>query len=229
MCETPCQTCTISNFYSCTSCIDASQVLTGSLCLTTPTFYFQIVTTCLAFFMIIPVLMRKRCLTMVKIVDYIQLACYFKLIKGYSSNRHIWLYLGMRSWGDWSEGWKIIESDPTVPIWTVEEGIINKSIRIGATWGFFALAAIIFGALKVALDEREMTFHKYMTKNIGNYISYAFYFTLQDIAFVIATPILNPDFSSIFNIVSFCLAIFFAIFSLIVIIWCFNRINFEQT
>lgn len=56
---------------------------------------------------------------MVKIMDYIQLAAYFKLILGYTSNRHIWLYLGMRSWTPWTEGWAIISTDYTTPIWTV--------------------------------------------------------------------------------------------------------------
>jgi hypothetical protein len=102
MCDSPCQTCTSTNFYSCLSCIDPTQILTGSLCLTTPTIYYQIATTCLAFLFILPILIRKRSLTMIKILDFIQIAAYFKLIKGYNANRHVWLYLGMRSWGDWS-------------------------------------------------------------------------------------------------------------------------------
>lgn len=65
-----------------------------------------------------------------------------------------------------------------------------------------------------------------MSKNIGNFISFAFYFTLQDIAFVIAIPILNPDFSSVFHIVSFGLAIFFALLTLVMMIWTFYKINF---
>lgn len=117
MCVTPCLTCTAENFYSCSTCSDPSQVLTGSLCLTSPTIYYQIVTTCLIFLFIIPILMRKRCLTLLKIVDFIQFAAYFKLIRGYSLNRHIWLYLGMRSWGDWAEGWAIVEGSSTTPIW----------------------------------------------------------------------------------------------------------------
>lgn len=70
-----------------------------------------------------------------------------------------------------------------------------------------------------------MTFQKYMSKNFGNFFSFAFYFTLQDIAFVIATPILNPNFSSTFNIVAFAAAILFAVITTVVIIWCFYRIN----
>lgn len=119
MCITPCQTCTSDNFYSCLSCASTTETLTGSLCLTTPTLYYQIVTTCLVFLLIIPVLLRKRCLTMVRILDYIQLAAYFKLIRGYTANRHIWLYLGMRSWANWSEGWSVIGGDVAPPIWTV--------------------------------------------------------------------------------------------------------------
>lgn len=71
-----------------------------------------------------------------------------------------------------------------------------------------------------------MTFYKYMSKNIGNYFSYAFYFTLQDIAFVIAIPILNPNFTTTFNIITFVLAIFFALITTIIVIWSFYRINF---
>lgn len=191
--------------------------------------YYQIATTCLIIMFILPVLLRKRCLTLVKILDYVQLAAYFKLIKGYAYNRHIWLYLGMRSWADWSDGWNIISGDVAPPIWTTEEGVINKAIRIAATWAFFVLVAVIIGALKVALDEKEMTFHKYMSKNLGNYFSYAFYFTLQDIAFVIAVPILNPNFTSTFNIVSFAIAIFLALLTAVVMVWCFYQINFENT
>ena len=80
--------------------------------------YFQIVTTCLAVIFIIPVLARKRALVLIKILDLIQIASYFKLIKGHAANRNIWLYLNMRGWGDFDEGWKIVSEDPTVPIWT---------------------------------------------------------------------------------------------------------------
>lgn len=73
-----------------------------------------------------------------------------------------------------------------------------------------------------------MTLQKYLSKNVGNYVSYGYYFTLQDIAFIIAIPILNPDFSSTFGIISFALAIFFALLTAFVMMWCFYRINFED-
>lgn len=100
---------------------------------------------------------------------------------------------------------------------------------MAATWAFFVLVAVIMGALKVALDEKEMTFHKYMSKNLGNYFSYAFYFTLQDIAFIVAVPILNPNFNSTFSIVSFAIAVFLALASAVALVWCFHQINFENS
>lgn len=118
MCIYPCLTCSDFNFYSCLSCSNSSQVLTGSLCITAPPIYYQIASVCAVIFFILPVLMRKRCLTLIKILDYIQIAAYFKLINGYPTNRHVWLYLGMRSWGNWADGWEILSYDQTTPIWT---------------------------------------------------------------------------------------------------------------
>lgn len=65
-----------------------------------------------------------------------------------------------------------------------------------------------------------------MSKNIGNFIAFAFYFTLQDIAFVIAIPILNPNFDNLYTIVSFGLAIFFALLTILMMMWTFYKINF---
>lgn len=77
----------------------------------------------------------------------------------------------------------------------------------------------------MALDEKSLTFQKYMTKNIGNAFSFALYFTMQDIAFIIAIPIMNPDFSSTMKIVCFALGVFFAVVSVAYMVWCFIRIN----
>lgn len=118
MCIDPCLTCSASNYYSCQTCSDHTQVLTGSLCITTPPVYYQIAGVCAVALFVLPILMRKRCLTLIKILDFIQLAAYFKLINGYSTNRHIWLYLGMRSWGNWADGWAIVAGDQAPPIWT---------------------------------------------------------------------------------------------------------------
>lgn len=151
MCTPPCQTCFTSNFYSCLTCAPGL-TLSSSLCLTSPTQYYQIITTCLVFLFILPILLRKRGLTLVKILDLIQLAAYFKLLRGYCANRHVWLYLGMRGWGDWAEGWKLVSGGLAMPIWTTEETVINKVLRIVATWLFFAVAGIAIGVMKLALS-----------------------------------------------------------------------------
>lgn len=91
-------------------------------------------------------------------MDFIQLAAYFKLINGYPTNRHVWLYLSMRSFGSWADGWAIITDDQTPPIWLNEEGVINKSIRIGSTWVLILVITVLIGFLKVALDEKALTF-----------------------------------------------------------------------
>ncbi len=51
---------------------------------------------------VIPNLMRKRCVSLMRIFDAIQIVYYFKYINGYLANRHNYLYLGMRSWNQWS-------------------------------------------------------------------------------------------------------------------------------
>ena len=101
-------------------------------------------------------------------------------------------------------------------------------IRIASTWGLFALISISLGGIKSALDEKGMTFEKYMKMNIGNVISYAFYFTLQDASLVVATALLNPSFSSALKAVSTAGGIFFALIILLYILWAFNIINFPD-
>jgi hypothetical protein len=99
-----------------------------------------------------PFILRKRSLTLLKIIDLIQLASYFKLINGYPFTRHIWLYLGMRSWGNWAEGWSLVLAEQKPPIWINEEGVINKTIRIVCTWGVIVSIGAIIGILKLVLD-----------------------------------------------------------------------------
>lgn len=102
MCVDPCSTCTANTFNACTLCLDSSITSTNGLCLAQPYMLIQIVTTCLIFVFIIPPLIRKRSVTLIRILDAIQLAAYFKYINGYISYRQDYLYLGMRSWSDWS-------------------------------------------------------------------------------------------------------------------------------
>lgn len=65
--------------------------------------------------------MRKRSVTLIRIFDAIQIVAYFKYINGFLQNRHNYLYLAMRSWGQWSEGWALmnVDSDLVLPVWTI--------------------------------------------------------------------------------------------------------------
>lgn len=152
MCVTPCETCSTANFYSCLTCADSTHTLTGSLCITSTTMVYQIITTSFMILFILPVLLRKRCVVLVKILDFIQICSYFKFIVAYNPNRHVFLYLNMRGWGTWEEGWQIVEGDLTPSIWTNEEGAYDKLIRISATWGLFLFLMMVIGLLKVLLS-----------------------------------------------------------------------------
>ena len=101
MCVTPCQTCFSNNFYSCLTCTDLTQTLNNFLCITSTNMVYQIITTSLMIIFILPVLLRKRSLVLVKILDFIQICSYFKFIIGYTNFRHVYLYLNMRGWGTW--------------------------------------------------------------------------------------------------------------------------------
>jgi hypothetical protein len=204
-------------------------MLTGTLCIKDPTLYLQIASIVICCIVIIPFLIRKRCLTVVKIIDFIQMAAYFKLINGYPRNRNVLLYLGMRSWGDWADGWKLFANDQTPLIWANEEGVINKSVRIVCTWGVIIAVCVLLGFLKVALDEKTLTFSKYMNKNFVNVCSFAYYFTLQDIAFVIAIPLMNPNLTNLHNIISFALGIVFSLITIAYMVWIFYLINYQNT
>ena len=229
MCIDPCTTCSANNFYSCLTCTSTAYTYTdSSLCIIRPNYYLHVASTCLLLVFVFPILLRKRGVVLVRILDYIQMAALFKLINGYTDMRSTWVYLGLRGWGYWEEGWDIISGDQTVPIWVNDEGVINKAIRVAAFWLFFTIIAIILGVIRSALDDKNMTFEKYMRMNIGNIFSYTFYYTLQDTSFIVATVLLNPTFTDTLHFVSFGLGIFFALFIIVVMCWCFSIINFPD-
>lgn len=119
----PCSTCSPTNFYSCTACdtsISSSFYLKGTFCQIDPLWYIQLASTCmLALFILLP-LFRKRSMVLLRILDIIQMAAYFKYINGYIFYRTNYLYLGMRGMVPWNEGIKMltISNDRTVPIFT---------------------------------------------------------------------------------------------------------------
>lgn len=119
----PCLACSPTNFYSCTSCdtsISSSYYLAGTLCIIDPNWYIQLACTCtLAVFVVLP-LLRKRSMVVLRILDMIQVAAYFKYINGYVFYRTSYLYLGMNGMYPWSEGLRLLtlSNDRTVPIFT---------------------------------------------------------------------------------------------------------------
>ena len=114
-------------------------------------------------------------------------------------------------------------------IWTTEEGNFDKLIRIASTWGLFVVIIVFLAIIKVVLSDVDLTFVKFMKMNITNTLTYAFYFTLQDLSFFVAVSLLNPTFSSTTNeIVCFSLAIGLGILIVIYITYCFYRINFNS-
>jgi hypothetical protein len=69
---------------------------------------------------IFPLLIRKRSVTLVRILDAVQIVAYFKYFNGYIQARENFLYLGMRAWASWAEGWSLLtlDNDFSIPFWT---------------------------------------------------------------------------------------------------------------
>lgn len=74
---------------------------------------------------------------------------------------------------------------------------MDKIIRIAATWALFYLIGFIIATVKVALSDTSISYLKYFEKSFANIASFAFYYTIIDMGFVIAVPLLNPDFDKI--------------------------------
>ena len=100
----------------------------------------------------------------------------------------------MRSWGEWAEGWGMIalNNDINIPIWTTEETIINKVIRICIIWLGIITIMLIFGLLST-MNDPALTFCTYVFKNFPIAISLGFYINIQDMTFVMA----NAYYSSL--------------------------------
>jgi hypothetical protein len=149
-------------------------------------------------------------------------------MNGQPLHRHLWLYLAARGWGGWAEGWSLLKVDQVPPIWVNEEGVLNKAIRIVCMWGLILAISSVIGLLKVALEEQMLTFEKYITRNIAQTCEVAFYFTLQDIAFVIAIPITNPAYHSTTEIASLLVAVVFIVLAVGFMVWSFYKINYPS-
>jgi hypothetical protein len=112
----------------------------------------------------LPNLMRKRSVTLIRIFDAVQIVSYYKYINGYFPNRHNYLYLGMRSWSEWSEGWNLVTlaGDIALPIWTIEETVVNKIIRITVIWVGVLTVMLLMGIIKTAMGDSQITLSAYI-------------------------------------------------------------------
>jgi hypothetical protein len=182
---------------------------------------------------VLPNLMRKRSVSLVRIFDAVQMVSYFKYINGYLPNRHNYLYLGMRTWSEWSEGWNLITlaGDISLPIWTIEETAINKIIRIVLVWSGVLTIMLLMGIMKTATGDSEITFSAYISKNLPIAFCIGFYINIQDMALIMAnaynSSIVSSPFISKESIIQFGAGIVFAVSLLVIMTWMFYRINFD--
>ncbi len=160
-CSSPCFACSLNNFYSCTACdtsVNASYYLKGSFCQTDPVWFLQLAGTCmLALFILFP-LFRKRSMVLLRILDIIQMAAYFKYINGFIFYRTSYLYLGMRGMTPWNEGIQVmsVSNDRTVPIFTSDETYVNQLIRIGGTWIGVIVLMLLGGIMKTLCGDSKL-------------------------------------------------------------------------
>ena len=67
-----------------------------------------------------------------------------------------------------------------------------------------------------------------MKANVGNVLSYAFYFTLQDTSFIVATVLLKPSLDTKTHIIGLSIGIFLAGIIIVMMIWSYNIINYPE-
>lgn len=75
---------------------------------------------------------------------------FLKYLYGYNIFRHNYLYLQMRSFLPWTEGWSLLSvvvGDTTPLIWINEETSVNKLIRIGCIWVGVVVISMLVGAV----------------------------------------------------------------------------------
>ena len=226
MSVSPCLTSSASNFYSCTSCdtsLSSSLYLKGSLCISDPLWYLQLAATCmLTLFAILP-LSKRRSVTLLRILDAVQIAAYFKYINGFIFYRTDYLYLGMRGFNPWNEGIQVISlsGDRTVPIFTTDETYVNQLIRIFGTWLVLYLMLVIVGAAKTCCGDSKLELSTFISKNSINVAAFAYCLTIQDAAFFCTNIFLAMQLSSTLDIVFLVVAIILVIVALGLLVWQF--------
>lgn len=99
---------------------------------------------------VIPHLLHiRRLLTLTLLFDLVQVVHYFKLLTVYDSSRNVYLMLGGRGWGDWSEGWNLVGAGQGAGIWVTEEGNVDKAIRIIIYFSGVMALTLILSLIKI--------------------------------------------------------------------------------
>lgn len=230
-CSSPCLTCSGTSFASCLTCdtgINPDAVLSGSQCDSAPIWYIQLACTCLFLIFALMLLIRKRSLVLVRILDAVQMVAYFKYINSFVYYRHNLLYLEMRSMNPWTEGWQLltISGDLVTPVFLNEETYLNKLIRIACIWLGLLLLLLFVSAIRICCQEGKISFTTFLQKNIKNTLCIAFYLTVQDLAFFCAANFYSPSFQTGLSIAFFCTAIIIAILAFVLLIWQTRAINY---
>lgn len=182
--------------------------------------------------LVLPVLIRKRSVTLMRILDAIQIVAYYKYFNGYIEARENFLYLGMRGWGNWAEGWGILtlDNDAKIPVWMNEETSINKIIRIFAIWLGIMFFIVLLAVVKTMTGDSQITLTNFIHKNWFLAMSIGFYINVQDMSFVMATSFnsmyVSAQLSSTPVIITFSASIVFGLAILILSMWMFAIGNY---
>lgn len=158
----------------------------------------------------------RRLATLTLVFDLIQFVHYFKFLTVYDSARNVYMMLGMRGWGAWSEGWNLVGMDQGAGIWVTEESVIDKTIRIVVFIAGIMVLTMVLGVVKMVTGEQGVTFTMFIKKNWLNSLMLAVYITIQDMAFIVAKVFYLQSgtlgfFTSTYSIIDLVLAILFAL------------------
>jgi hypothetical protein len=97
-------------------------------------------------------------MVLLRILDIVQMAAYFKYINAYIYYRTDYLYLGMRGMNPWNEGLSVlsVSNDRTVPIFTSDETFVNQLIRISGTWVAVITLIALIGVGKTCCGDSKL-------------------------------------------------------------------------
>lgn len=86
---------------------------------------------------------------------------------------------------------------------------------------------IVVGVGKTCCGESKLELTKFMSKNIVNAISLAFYLTVQDMAFFCANIFMSLQLATMLDMVFFAAALLLSLLILAVVVWQCSKINYK--